>query len=75
MELKNKLLKPWILIMLSAVLSALPLTFDNLFFVSWVSFVPLFYVLLKHSGDKLRLAFGRGFLFGLIYHLCIYYWF
>ncbi len=75
MKLKEFFKKPFVLIIISAVLSALPLTFECLFPLSWVSFIPLFYVIIKHSGDKLRYAFGRGFLFGFIYHLCIYYWF
>lgn len=75
MEIKEKITKPSFLIVLSAVLSALPLTFDRLFFLSWVSFVPLFYVILKQGGEKLRFALARGFLLGFVYHLCIYYWF
>ncbi len=74
MKIKSFLTKPLILLFLSACLSALPLTFANLFWLSWVSFVPLFYVTTQ-SGDKLRYAIGRGFLFGFIYHICIYYWF
>ena len=35
------------------------------FALSWFSFMPLFYVLITHSENKLRFAFGRGFLFGL----------
>lgn len=31
--------------------------------------------MIGNSGDKLRYAIGRGFLFGFIYHICIYYWF
>ncbi len=75
MKIKNLLTKPFVLLFFSAVLSALPLTFSNLFLISWVSFVPLFYVIIKNSGDKLRYAFGRGLLFGFIYHICVYYWF
>lgn len=75
MKLKNFIKKPFVLIIISAVLSALPLTFSCLFALSWFSFVPLFYVLITHSENKLRFAFGRGFLFGFIYHICIYYWF
>ena len=67
--------KPCALIVASAVLSALPLTFKQLFALSLVSFTPLFYVIIKHSGDKLKHAFTSGFLFGFIYHICIYYWF
>ena len=69
------MLNPWVLIITSAILSALPLTFNFLFLISWVSFVPLFYVVFNHSNDKLHLSFRRGFLFGFVYHLCIYYWF
>ena len=74
-EIKTIFSKPLILIITSAVLSALPLTFGNLFLLSWISFVPLFYVMITKSGDKLKHTFLRGFLFGFIYHLCIYYWF
>lgn len=75
MKLKKIISNPYLLIIISAVFSALPLTFSNLFALSWVSFIPLFYIMIKHSVDKLRLAFLRGFIFGLIYHVCIYYWF
>lgn len=75
MKLKSFFTRPQVLLIISAVLSALPLTFSSLYPLSWVSFVPLFYVVANHSGDRLRRSFGRGFLFGFIYHLCIYYWF
>lgn len=75
MKFKVFITKPCVLIILSAVLSALPLTFEYLFALSWISFVPFFYVIIKHSGDKLRHAFSRGFLFGFLYHVGIYYWF
>ncbi len=73
--MKKLVTKPVVLLFFSAVLSALPLTFENAFLLSWFSFIPLFYVIITKSGDKLRYAIGRGFLFGLIYHICIYYWF
>ena len=66
---KKFITNPRLLIVISAVLSALPFTFSGMFFVSWVSFVPLFYVMIKQNGNKLRQAFGYGFLFGLIYHI------
>ncbi len=75
MKIKSFFTKPFVLLFFSACLSALPLTFSSLFLLSWVSFVPLFYVVIKNSGDKLRYAIGRGFLFGFVYHICIYYWF
>lgn len=75
MTVKSFFQKPFVLLLISAVFSALPLTFSSLFLLSWISFVPLFYVIVKNSDDKLLYAFGRGFLFGFLYHACIYYWF
>lgn len=75
MKFKNFITRPCVLIILSAFFSALPLTFSWLFPLSWISFVPFFYVIIKHSDGKLKSIFGRGVLFGLIYHVCIYYWF
>lgn len=74
-KIKSVLTRPFFLLFFSAVLSALPLTFSGAFLLSWVSFVPLFYVITTNRGDKFRQALGRGFLFGFIYHVCIYYWF
>lgn len=74
MKFKKIVLNPYFLIILSAVLSALPLTFSNLFAISWVSFIPLFYVVIQH-GNKFKNCLFYGFIFGFIYHLCIYYWF
>lgn len=75
MEIKKIIEKPWFLIIISAVLSALPLTFESLFLLSWFSFVPLFYLLFNYGEAKWRTCIGRGFLFGFVYHACIYYWF
>lgn len=75
MKLKKFFTKPCVLIIISAVLSALPLTFSSLFWLSWVSFVPFFYVMIKHSCDKTVLCLRNGILFGAVYHICIYYWF
>ena len=75
MNFKSFITKPWVLIVVSAILSALPFTFSSLFIISWVSFVPLFYVIINHSGDRVRKQIGRGFLFGFLYHVCVYYWF
>ena len=75
MNAKQVITKPFLLLIFSAILSALPLTFSSLFLLSWVSFVPLFYTIIKTVGDKLLRIFGRGFLFGFLYHACIYYWF
>ncbi len=75
MKFKTFIKKPWFLICVSAVLSALPYTFDFAFLLSWVSFVPLFYLILTNPPQKLKSAIKQGFLFGLLYHICIYYWF
>ncbi len=75
MKYKNFIKNPKFLIILSAVLSAVPFTFDFMFLLSWVSFVPLFYIALTYPPQRLKTAIGQGFLFGFIYHLFIYYWF
>lgn len=68
--------RPRVLLLISALLAALPLTFSSLFFLSWVAFVPFFLAILKTAGQKkLRHAIGRGFFFGFFYHVFIYYWF
>ncbi len=74
-KIKKFITNPLILIILSAAFSALPLTFDCLFLLSWVSFAPLFYVSIKKPPAKIIGMLGRGLLFGFIYHCCIYFWF
>ena len=72
MSLQN----PIIWIILSAVFSALPISDPFVFFLSWVSFAPFFCAILKKAGQgKWHHAFGRGLLFGFVYHVCIYFWF
>lgn len=75
MKFKSFLAKPTVLICVSAVLSALPFTFDFLWLLPWFSFVPLFLSVIKNPPQKLKSAIGRGFLFGFLYYVCIYYWF
>ncbi|MDO4608143.1 MAG: apolipoprotein N-acyltransferase [Clostridia bacterium] len=75
MKIKKFITNPMFLICISAVISALPFTFDFLYPISWVSFVPLFLAIIKNPPQKIRQMFGYGFLFGLVYHICIYYWF
>lgn len=75
MKIKEFFNKSAVLIIISAVLSALPFTFDFLYPVSWASFVPLFFVLIKKPPQRFKQMIGYGFLFGFIYHVCIYYWF
>lgn len=68
--------KPLVLLLCSALLAALPLTFPNLFLLSWVAFVPYFLVILGTSGTgKVRYAFGRGIFFGFSYNALVYFWF
>ncbi len=75
MRIKKFIKTPKFLIVLSAVLMALPFTFEFLFLLSWVAFVPLFYLLIVSPPQKLKQALAQGFLFGFLYHVCIYYWF
>ncbi len=59
----------------SAVLSALPLTFPALFLLSWFSWIPFFFVFLSEEKPRLGRCLGRGMFFGFLYHFCVYYWF
>ncbi len=68
--------KPKVMLILSAVLGALPLTFPSLFVLSWIAYVPFFVLIIKKSGiDRLRTSLGRWFLFGFLFNLCVYFWF
>lgn len=75
MKIKKFFTNTYFLISASAVLSALPLTFSWLFAVSWFSFVPFFYTLIYRDKPHFINSVWRGFLFGFIYHACVYYWF
>ena len=75
MGVKKFFAKPGVLLAFSAILSALPLTFSELFILSWVSYAPLFYVLITQRDDDWRLAVKHGFSFGFIYYFLVYYWF
>ncbi len=75
MKLKKFITNPIFLICISAVFSALPFTFDFLYPVSWFSFAPLLFALVKNPPQKIRQMMGYGFLFGFLYYTCIYYWF
>ena len=59
-------------IMLSAVLTALPLNLPGLFLLSFVSLAPL-YILLGRA-SSVREAWRQTYLFGFIYHLSVYWW-
>ncbi len=64
------------LIFLSALLSAIPLTFPSLFLLSWFSFAPFFLVLVKREeGRSFLSALLKGTFFGFCYHFFIYFWF
>lgn len=75
MKIKSFIINPFLLILVSAVLSALPLTFPSLYLISWFSYIPFFYVILTKYHNKLSRSLFCGFLFGFVYHICIYYWF
>lgn len=75
MKIKSFITNPFVLILISAVLSAIPLTFSSLYLVTWFSYIPFFYSILNNRKNKLHLAFLHGFLFGFVYHIFIYYWF
>lgn len=65
-----------VLLLLSALFAALPLTFPSLFLLSWVAFVPFFQVILRESGKgTFWKAVGRGIFFGFFYHAFVYFWF
>lgn len=59
---------------LSGGLTSLALVFPNTFFITYISLVPLFYVLFlsKHSALK---CFKLFLTYGIIYYLIIYNWF
>lgn len=59
------------------LINALPFTFDNLFFISWIAFVPFFVMLIKHSENSTegKKIFSYIFLFFFAYHFGIYHFF
>jgi len=68
--------KNCIMVIISGIMTALPLTFSCCFFLSWIGFAPFFVVILKMDEKSgLRTFVGRWFLFGFIQNLCVYYWF
>ena len=66
---------PMLLLLISAVLSALPMTFSFLFFLSYVSFIPFFFVFLSQEKTGFWKSFFRAFFFGFCYHAAVYFWF
>ncbi len=68
--------KDYSLLFFSALFSALPLTFPSLFLLSWVSFVPFFWVIVKRNGKGgFFSALLRGAFFGFWYLFFVYFWF
>ena len=61
-----------ILLTISAILAAVPMTFPKLYLISWIAFIPYFVVILRKNdnGSVVRAA-ARGFYFGFVYHICI----
>ncbi len=60
----------YVIVLLAGVLTALPLIFDALFFLPWVSLIPLFYMARKKSS-----AYRHGLVFSLGYYGVLYHWF
>ena len=68
--------KPYVLLAISALCAALPLTVPSLFLLSWVAFVPFFLVMLRlQEKRKFRRALAQGVFFGFLYHAFVYFWF
>ncbi len=57
-----------VMLLISGAVSALPLIYNNLFFISWMSMIPLFWIC-YNRGPRFRwfMMFGAGY-FGLSYH-------
>ena len=73
--MKNIMSNSYILLLLSALLAALPMTFPSLFLLSWVAFVPFFLVILKIKKSSLMRSAFKGIFFGFLYHAFVYFWF
>ncbi|MBE6610548.1 MAG: apolipoprotein N-acyltransferase [Ruminococcaceae bacterium] len=68
--------KHLLILFISGIVSALPYVFPSLFFISWFSFIPAIFILIKlgHTVTK-RSAYLSGMVFGLGYFGVTYYWF
>ena len=60
----------YLICFISGVLSSLPLLFDCLFPLSWVSLAPMFYVLIQKKP-----LYRYGLIWGIGYYGVLYYWF
>lgn len=65
--------KPYFLAVFSSLLTALPLIYPNLFFLSWFSMIPFLYALFK--SDNRKKSFKITFCFASIFYLVSYSWF
>ena len=57
----------------SAILTALPFYFENLWPITFISLTPLLYYLIKNKLSKLN-AFLYGFTYGFIFYLLGVHW-
>ena len=62
-----------LLITLSAIISGLAFTVDNLGILMWISFVPLIYILNRKENSFFRIV-KFGTIFGFTYYLIILHW-
>ncbi|MDD4773171.1 MAG: apolipoprotein N-acyltransferase [Eubacteriales bacterium] len=60
----------YLICLISGVLSSLPLLFDFLFPLSWISMAPMFYVLIQKKP-----LYRYGLIWGIGYYGVLYYWF
>ena len=70
-------MKKAIIIIISAVLTALPLLFGNLPLLAWFSLVPFIYILFEETekGTGARKVWLYGLLWSFCYYFVIYQWF
>ena len=62
-----------ILLILSAVVSSLAFTVDNLGILMWISFIPLIFTLIIIDDSFIKIV-KSGTIFGFIYYLIILHW-
>ena len=60
----------YLICLIAGILSALPMIFDSLWWLAWISIVPFFYVLIKDT-PKYR----HGFVFSVGYYGVLFHWF
>lgn len=60
----------YLIVFISGILTAIPLISEYLFFLPWISLIPLFLV-----AEKKKTAYRHGIVFSLGYYGTVYYWF